>query len=556
MTAESITVPQMFLKTVAEHADKTALRHKHLGAWQDVTWADYLERVRGVALGLTSLGTERGDRVAVMAKNRPEWLYSDVGTMSMGGATVAIHKGSPPNQCEYVIGHSDARVFIVEDDADLEKVLTFRDKTPNLERIVVMDPKEQNDFSDQMVITFDALRQKGRALGEKEPGLFYELVNRSQPEDMALINYVPVSEGPPRGAMLSHENITWTTRSFGQAVAFQPSDELVSSLPLSHAAERVFTGFLPLRFGHTVNFADNPATLLADLCEISPSVIFTVPRVWEKFFSAVKNLPPDAAKENLGLNRCRVALTGAADISSDVFEYYQGIGVPLRQGYGLTECTGVACTHRDQAIETGNVGQALPGVEVRIAEDGEVLIKGPNVFLGYYRDPEATKEIMKAGRLCSGDVGELDERGFLSLTGKKKDLIIKAGGKNISPQGIENKIKAGPYISDAVLVGDGRKFLSVLIALDEENTARYARENNIPFSSYESLAETPEIRDLVDKEMEKVNETLHKAEMVKKSIIVPGKLYDEEGGTTPTIQAKRKYVNEKFADLIEAIYKR
>jgi long-chain acyl-CoA synthetase len=596
------TVPEMFLARIAKNPDRVALRYKHLGIWRDVTWAEYLEKVRHTAMGLVSLGVNPGDRVAVIGENRPEWLYADHGTMCVGAATVGIYTTSPANQCEYVVSHSGSRVFFAEDDEQLDKALMLRKNCPALEKIIVMDTKGLREFSDPMVMSFEQLLEQGRRLDEKEPNRFREYIGGISPKDLALVIYTSGTTGPPKGAMLSHTNVTWTTWSIGEALPMFPHDELLSFLPLSHIAERMFTSFLPLHFGYTVNFTESPDTVMGNFREVSPTVIFAVPRIWEKYLSGIRIRITNATwfkkvsytlaerigrryaekkfrdgrvsaglkflhglanflvfyklRERLGFERCRMAVSGAAPISPDVLKYYHGIGVPLRQVYGQTEGSGPTCIHQGGIIEPENVGPPLPGVEVRLDEDGEILVKGDNVFMGYYNNPEANAETLKDGWLHSGDVGELDERGFLTITDRKKDLIITAGGKNISPQNIENQIKFSPYVNDAIVIGDKLKFLSALIVLDEENVVQYAQDHKIHFTTYESLTKSPEVIELIDSEVNRINQALAHVETIKKFTIVPKKLYEEDGEVTPTMKVKRKFINEHFRDLIEAMYRR
>lgn len=601
MSQEKITVPRQFLQIARKNPKKVALRHKYLGIWRDITWSEYQEKVRHVGLGLYSLGVRPGDRVAVIGENRPEWLFCDIGTMGIGAVTVGIYTTSPANQCEYVTGHSEAKVFIAEDDEQLDKALMFREKTPELQKIIVIDTKGLKGFSDPMVMTFDELLAKGKEINDNNPNMFDELANQIDPDDMALIIYTSGTTGPPKGAMLSHHNVTWTTWSIGEALPIYPDDELLSFLPLSHIAERMFTTFLPLRFGYTVSFTESPDTVMDNFREISPTVIFAVPRIWEKYYSGIRIRIANATwfkkisyglaekigrqyaeslfrhrkvtpglrvmrflanilvfyqlRERLGFERCRMAVSGAAPISPDVLKYFHGIGVPLRQVYGQTEGSGPTCIHQGDLIIPENVGPPLPGVEVKIAEDGEILVKGGNVFMGYYKNEEATRETLIDGWLHSGDVGTIEENDFLKITDRKKDLIITAGGKNISPQNIENQLKFSPFINDAIIIGDKLKFLAALIVLDEENVVQYAQDNKIPFTTYESLTQSPEIVELIDEEVKKVNEGLAKVETVKKFTIVPKKLYEEDGEVTPTMKVKRKFINEHFKDLITAMYK-
>jgi len=596
-----LTIAQMFLARAQVAPEKVALRRKYLGVWRDITWSDYLRNVKYTCLGLISLGLEKGDRVAVIGENRPEWLYADLATMAAGAVTVGVYTTSSVTQCEYVVGHSEAKFYIGEDEEQLDKALEFRDKTPELKKIIVMDTKGLKRFSDPMVMTFDELLKLGESMEEKNPDLFERLTNSTSLDDMALIIYTSGTTGPPKGAMLSHGNISWTTKSIGDATPIFDTDELLSFLPLSHIAERMFSVFLPIRYGYTVNFVESTDTIQANFQEISPTVIFAVPRIWEKYYSTIRIKMANSTwfkkvcysiaekislqygkarfeygkapaylrtlrsivnvlvfyklRERLGFERVRLAVSGAAPISPDVLRYFHGIGVPLREVYGQTEGSGPTCIHRGDDIELGNVGPALPGVEVKIADDGEILVKGGNVFIGYFRNPEATSETILDGWLCSGDVGRFDDKGFLKITDRKKDLIITAGGKNIAPQNIENQLKFSPYINDAIVIGDRLKFISALIVLDEENVVQFAQDNKIPFTTYESLTKAPEIIELIDSEIQEVNKGLSHVETVKKFRIVPKKLYEEDGEVTPTMKVKRRHVNKNFGDLIKSMYK-
>ncbi|MEJ2719113.1 MAG: AMP-binding protein [Deltaproteobacteria bacterium] len=594
------TVPEMFLDRVSRHPDNVALRYKYLGIWRDITWGEYRQKVRHTALGLVCLGIQKGDRVAIIGENRPEWLFADLAVMCIGGVSVGIYTTSAAGQCEYVVAHSQSRIYIAEDEEQLDKALMFRNRTPDLKKIVVIDPKGLRDFSDPMVMTFDELLAQGQELDQREPDRFDQTTRTVRPEDQALTIYTSGTTGPPKGAMLSHYNVAWTGWSIGEALPLYSTDELLSFLPLSHIAERMFSSFLPLRFGYTVNFTESPDTVMANVQEVSPTVMFAVPRIWEKYYSGIRIRIANATwfkrvsyflaerigrryaelkfqrkkipiglrflrliadivvlyklRERLGFERLRDAVSGAAPISPEVLKYYNAIGVRLRQVYGQTEGTGPTCIHQGDNIEPENVGPPLPGVEVRIDEDGEILVKGGNVFMGYFRDPQATSETLVDGWLHSGDVGELDSRGYLAITDRKKDLIITAGGKNIAPQNIENQLKFSPYINDAIVIGDKLKFLSALIVLDEENVIQYAQDEKIPFTTYESLTKSPEIIELIDREVQEVNKNLAHVETVKKFTIVPKKLYEEDGEVTPTMKVKRKYINEIYGDLIKAMY--
>jgi long-chain acyl-CoA synthetase len=392
----------------------------------------------------------------------------------------------------------------------------------------------------------------------------------------------------------------WAVGAITRAMPLYDSDELVSFLPLCHIAERMFSVFIHLFFEYTINFIENTDTVTQNIIEISPTVMFAVPRIWEKYSSTIvikmkdanwfKRLCFQAAyrigrryaearltdggagprlrlayrlahflvfgklKERLGLERIRVAISGAAPISPEVLKFYHAIGIPLRQVYGQTEGTGIATIHQKDEIEADNVGPPFPGIEVAIAEDGEVLVRGGCVFMGYYKNTEATAETVVDGWLHSGDVGEMDDRGFLKITDRKKDLIITSGGKNIAPQYIENKLKFSPFINDAVVVGDNRKYIAALIFIDEDNVVKFAQEQKVQFSTYANLTRTREINDLIWREIKDVNQTLAQVEQIKKFRIIPKKLIQEDGEVTPTMKLKRKYINETYKELIDEMY--
>ncbi len=596
----ALTVPRLFFDRVAELGQRIALRKKDLGLWRDISWEEYGRKARQTALGLVALGLEPGEAVAVIGENSPEWLYTDMGAMAAGGITVGIYTTNAAEECGYILSHSEARVYIVEDEEQLDKALAVREDCPSLQKIVVIDTEGLKTFEDPMVMSFEELLELGERFDKEHPGSFDERLSSRQAEDVALLIYTSGTTGPPKGAMLSHDNVIWTCKSLSMSVPVRASDELVSFLPLSHIAERMFSVYLPLRFRYTVNFIESTDTVTENIVEISPTVLFAVPRIWEKYSSAIfirmkdatwfkrlsfglalkigkayarARLEKDGAsallsyafrlahfavfnklKERIGMERVRVAISGAAPIGPEVLKFYHAIGVPLRQVYGQTEDTGPTSVHKGDLIEAENVGPALAGVEVVIAEDGEILVRGRNVFKGYYKNPEATVETLVEGWLHSGDVGVLDERGYLTITDRKKDLIITSGGKNIAPQYIENKLKFSSFINDAVVIGDGRKYVSALIFIDEDNVVKFAQETKVPFTTFGSLTKAKEVVQLIAEEVDTVNKTLARVEQVKRFSLLPKKLIAEDGEVTPTMKLKRKYINETYAELIEQMY--
>ncbi|MBA3011585.1 MAG: AMP-binding protein [Proteobacteria bacterium] len=601
MTTDSIqTIPQIFNETVDRHQDRVALRTKKLGLWQDITWKHYHERARLVGTALVSMGFEKGDAACIIGDNAVEWVMADMGIQCVGGVSVGIYATNAWSQVEYVVTHCDARFLFVENEEQLDKWLMFKDKTPLLKQVIVWDTRGLKHFKDPQVMTFEALLEKGKAVCDAHPTLFADRGATVSPEDTAVLIYTSGTTGPPKGAELSHGNVTWMARAVARTNVLYTTDQVLSFLPLCHIFERLFTVFIHIRYAYTVNFVEKPDTILQNMIEVSPTVGYAVPRIWEKYYSNVMIKMADATwfkrlvfhgalkigemradrlmnfqpiplghrflfflanllvfrklKERLGFERIRVAYSGAAPISQEVLRFFQSIGMNLIEGYGQTEATGVTTLSPEGRVRFGTVGQALEGTQLKIAPDGEILVRSPGVFKGYYKNEVATHESFRDGWLLTGDVGALDEKGFLRITDRKKDIIVTAGGKNITPQYIENKLKASIHINDAVVIGDNRKFLSCLVMIDEDNVMKFAQDNKIQFSTYGDLTQHPAIIQLIDREIQQVNQTLARVENIRKFTILPKRLYEEDGEMTPTMKIKRKIVNQRFKDIIEAMY--
>lgn len=594
------TVPAVFGNTAEKYGARAALRKKEYGLWHDISWDEYYRRTCCVSAALVSMGFEKGECTAIIGGNCPEWVIADMGIQCAGGVSVGVYATNAWEQVKYVTTHSRSKFLFAENEEQLDKWLKFRDDAPELKKIIVWDTRGLRRFKDPMVTTFDDLVENGRRLLKENPSLVEERINAIDAEDLSVLIYTSGTTGPPKGAMLTHENATWMAKAVAGVNAIHDTDDVLSFLPLCHIFERLFSVFIHITCGYTVNFVEKPDTVTDNMREVSPTVGYGVPRIWEKYYSAVMIRMSDAEwfkrlvfgtalsigkktaslkmafenvpiplkiqyffahlavfgklKERLGLERIRVAYSGAAPISPEVLHFFQSIGVNLIEGYGQTEGTGVATLPRIGAVKFGTVGRPLPGIDLKIGGDGEILIKGPGVFKGYFGNPEASRESLEDGWLRTGDIGELDKDGFLKITDRKKDIIVTAGGKNITPQYIENKLKAGIYVNDAVVIGDRRKFLTCLIMIDEDNVIKYAQDHKIQFSTYKDLTRTPEIISLIQREVDRVNETVSRVENVRKFTILPKKLYEEDGEVTPTMKVKRKFVNKAFEDLIEAMY--
>ncbi|MFH1135492.1 MAG: long-chain fatty acid--CoA ligase [Pseudomonadota bacterium] len=599
---ESDSIPKLFRQRVEEWADRTAMREKQFGLWRDISWREFGESARNLGLGLAGLGLEKGDRVAIISENNPQWLYTDMGTQAAGGITVGIYTTDSAAQVEYVVGHSQARFFVAENEEQLDKILEVRERLPGLEKIIVIDMEGLRGFCDPMVMSFDELLDLGREVDRRDPGLFAKLLGSVRPEETAFLIYTSGTTGPPKGAMITHDNILGGMDSFFTVFPGLMTDEILTFLPLCHIAERGVSAMGLLMNGYTINFAEEMSTVPQDIREVSPTIFFAVPRIWEKFYSGLilrlkeataferlafrwavaagkkfseyrlrREEPPlylkglhrlaDWAvlrnlKKFIGLDRARFCLSGAAPISPDLLRFYHALGVDIREVYGQTESSGGVTIHYDGDIQFGTVGRPIPGVEVKCADDGEILIKGPGVFKGYFRDPDKTAETVIDGWLHTGDVGRIEPNGHVVITDRKKDIIITAGGKNITPSEIENQLKFCPYINDAVVIGDGRKFLTALIMIDDENVMKYAQDNRVPFTTYASLTKRPEIIKLIQQEVDEVNKKFARVETVKKFRLIEIQLTAEDEEITPTMKLKRSFISKKFKAEIESMYGR
>ncbi len=593
------TLPELFFAQVGARGDALALRYKAYGIWHRVSWREYGERVRQVAGGLLALGLRHQENVAILGDNRPEWPYCHLGTMAAGGVTCGIYPTSAPEQVAYLLRHSRARILFVENEEQLEKALQVLGET-RVERVVVWDAKGLWGFADERVAFFEDFLKQGREFLETHPGALERVLAETRPEDTAMIIYTSGTTGPPKGAMLSHRNILWAVESLGQAIPVAEGEEVISYLPFAHIFENYTSVFNPVRFGQVVNFVESPETLFQNVREVSPTYFAGPPRIWEKLASTIELRMRDSTrlkrvlyrlalgigrrharacraggaglalraayalayglvlyplKRRIGLDRTRLAVSAAAPAAPELFDFFHALGVPLLEVYGMTESTGIISANRPGSERVGTVGQPFPGVEVRLADDGEILVRGPNVFQGYFEDPERTREAVDAeGWLHTGDVGAWED-GYLRIVDRKKDLIITAGGKNIAPAYIENKLKFSPYIQDAVVVGDGRKYLVALILIDEDHVTEYAQDHRIPFATFADLTRHPEIHRLIQREVDQVNRTLSPVESIKRFALLPRRFYEEEGDVTPTKKVKRRRIEERYADLIAALYR-
>ncbi len=523
--------------------------------------------------------------------------------MSVGAISVGIYPTNPPAEVEYLLSHSGARVVVAEDQEQVDKALAVADRCPALERIVYVDPKGLRGYRDARLVPYVEVERLGRALHEEDPARFDRLVDERTPDEIATIVYTSGTTAAPKGAMLTQANLAEAIRVSGLLWRASEDDRICSYLPLCHVAEKLFTTYLPIAFGASANFAESIDTVTANLREVEPTIFLGVPRIWEKMAAGVQIRMQDAdpvkravfrlwtrigerladvwirsggrypwpwkavyalgwlllyrsLQNKLGLARCHTPVSGAAPISPDVLRFFHAIGIHVREAWGLTECVGAATLTRGESVRIGSVGPPIPGMEARIANDGEILLRSKLVFAGYYRDPEGTAEAVDAdGWLHTGDVGFIDEAGHVHITDRKKDLMITAGGKNIAPSLIENKLKASPLIKEAIAIGDRRRYVAALIGIERDAVGDWATRRGIAFTTYRDLTERPEVIELIAGEVRRANRDLALVEQVTKFRLIPKELDHEDGELTATQKVKRAILQERFRDLVETLYR-
>ena len=596
------TVPALFRKRVADlGAEKVALREKDFGIWNEYSWADWGERARLVGNGLKALGLARGDVCSVAAEVVKEWLFADLGIICMGGVTNGVYPTDSSTQVEYLINDSGTRFYFVEDEEQLDKVLAVRERTPTLEKIIIFDMEGLRKLDDPMCMSFDALIDLGSAFAAENPAVWDEEIDAARPGDLMILTYTSGTTGPPKGAMISEANMMFMMGTLQGCYGVRPSDEQLGFLPLAHVAGRMFYTFVVIEAGSVVNLVENPETLVRDIQEVSPTIHFAVPRVWEKQFSTVQiklkegtaagrwayeraialgerraahlkdgssvpvglsaaffladKLVLKNVRRLLGIDACRWLATAAAPIAPELIDWYWALGKPMYECYGQTECTGIATANVAGEFRIGSVGKATTGAEVALADEGEIVIRSPGVIQGYWNKPEKTADTIRQGWLHTGDVGRIDDDGYVYIIDRMKDIIITAGGKNITPSEIENQLKFSPYITDAVVVGDRRPYLTCLVMIDHDNVTKFAQDNDVPFTNYTSLCHAQEVVDLVGREVETVNAKFARVETIKRFRLIDQLLDPEDDELTPTQKLKRKVVNEKYAVMIDGMYR-
>jgi long-chain acyl-CoA synthetase len=609
--ATTTTVATRIRDRARSDPDRIAMREKDFGVWQEVTWAQYWDTVLDVGHALLDLGIEPGDRVAIHSENRREWLYTDVGTVAVRAVTVGLYPTNPAAEVRYLLSDSGARVLIAEDQEQLDKALDVLDGLPDLQWIVYIEPRGiRGRYDHPKLISWEDFLTRGRAHRAAHPNAVEQRMAQAEADDVMTLIYTSGTTGPPKGAVLSVANVEFAIQVLVHGGGFtdpapSPDDITLSYLPLCHVAERTFTVWFNAAAGVQVNFAESIETVQQNLREVQPTILFGVPRIWEKILAAVNIKMASASRlkranyrlwmgvaerigstlvrtggvhtsstralsalghvflfralrDRIGMREVRYAASGAAPIAPEVLQFFMGIGVPMHEVYGMTENTAVATANRPGRIRLGTVGEPHPGVEVRIDETtGEIQTHHPGNFVGYWDKPEATAEALTPdGWLRTGDVGEWVEGTHIKITDRMKDIIITAGGKNISPSEIENALKASPFIKEAIVIGDKRKYLTALIGIELDTVGDWAQRRRLAYTTYRDLTDKPEVRDLVQSAVDEVNARFSSVEGIKRFQFLPKELDHEDGELTATQKVKRSAITDTFGELVESMYGR
>ncbi len=601
MTQGGDTLPKLLLANAQRYGRrKVAIREKEYGIWQAYSWSQYLEQVRDFALGLAALGFQRGDKLATIGDNRPQLYWALVAAQALGGVPVPIYQDAIAAELRYVVDHSDAKILVAEDQEQVDKVLEMKGELPKVQAVIYDDPKGMRHYAYPFLLSFTAVQVRGRAFGEEQTGYFDEVVAKGSAEDLAIINYTSGTTGAPKGVMLTHRNLIATAESYLQVDPLGERDEILAYLPMAWIGDTFFSVVLAFLSGAAVNCPEDTTTVRQDFREIGPTMTFAPPRIWENLLSQAQVKIGDAGwlqralcqrflllgmqvaawrmhgqpvplswrllawlgewlvyaplRDQLGLRKLRAATTGGAAIGPEVIQFFRAIGVNLKQLYGMTECSAPATVQRDGAVKVDSAGAPIPGVEVKISDSGEVLLRGPGLFVGYYKDPEATAKTLEGGWLATGDAGFLDQDGHLVIIDRAKDVSHLLDGSVFAPQYIENRLKFSPYIKEAVGVGHERSCVVAMINIDLDVVGNWAEKRGIPYSGYADLAQKPEVYELVLKEVQRVNAALTAALRIKKFVLLHKELDPDDAEITRTRKLRRRFVYDKYGDIIEALY--
>jgi long-chain acyl-CoA synthetase len=605
-TRELDTFPKLARANAARMPGRVAIREKDYGIWQSSTWGDYLAHARAIGLGLASLGLRRGDKVAIVGDNRPQLYWAVLATQALGGVPVPLYQDSIEREIEYIVDHAEARFAIVEDQEQVDKLLNVRARCPRLETIVYDDARGMRAYSETCLVSLAEVEEAGRKFEMGHPALFDEEIDRGRGTDVAIICYTSGTTGVPKGAMLSHENLIVTARNAAEAEGLREDEEILSYLPMAWVGDHVFSYAQAILVGFAINCPESAATVLSDLREIGPTYFFAPPRIWESLLTTVMVRVEDCAWpkrrlvrffldlaqslerarlagrqiggwrrwlyplgrllvygplcDNLGLRRVRRAYTAGEAIGPEIFVFFRGLGINVKQLYGMTEASVFVTIQRDGEVRLDSVGTPIKGVELRISAEGEVQYRSPGVFQGYYKNADATRQVMlEGGWMRSGDAGFLDAAGHLKIIDRAKDLSRLATGTIFAPKYLENKLKFSPYVKEAVCIGADRPYVTALVNIDLTAVGNWAERRGIAYTSYTDLSQRPEVYDLIQTDVERVNRSLLEDEVLKgaqirKFLILHKELDPDDEEITRTRKVRRGYIAQKYAPLIEALY--
>ncbi len=594
------TLPKLLVANARRYGDKIALREKEFGIWQSMSWAEYLDHVRHFSLGLLSLGLEPGDKIAIIGDNRPEWVIAELAAHAAGAISMGVYQDSIADEVQYLVDFSDARFVIAEDQEQVDKILEVWDRLPKVEKVIYYDPRGLRNYTEPFLLYFPEVEAMGETYERAHPDLFMRNVDKTRADQVAIFSTTSGTTGKPKIAMLTHNNLLSMSRNLLAIDPMTPDDEYLSFLPMAWIGEQMMTVSSALTAGFTVNFPEEPETVRENLREIGPHVMFSPPRIWENLVSEVQVKIEDATwlkrkvfdwampigyemadtifekkkpsrtlrwkyrladwliftpiKDKMGLRRMKRCYTGGAALGPDVFRFFHALGVNLKQIYGQTEISGISVVHRDGDIKFQTVGLPLPETEVRIADNGEILSRSPAVFVGYYKNPEATAETLKDGWLHSGDAGYFDEDGHLIVIDRAKDVMTLHDGTKFSPQFIENKLKFSPYIREAVVFGGDWPFVTAMINIDFENVGKWAEKHQIPYTTYTDLSQKPEVYKIIREHVIRVNKDLPPAARIRRFILLHKELHADDAELTRTRKVRRRFIAERYADIISALY--
>jgi long-chain acyl-CoA synthetase len=597
------TLPRLLVRNAREFAQRAAMREKDRGIWQAWTWRDYHDHVRHLALGLAALGFTRGDKLSVIGDNRPRLYAAQLAAQCLGGVSVPVYQDSIAKELAFVWNHAEVSVIVAEDQEQVDKILALREELPALRLVIYDDPRGMLGYTHDWLKSFADLEALGRERAAKDAALFEQEIERGMPDDVAFVCYTSGTTGSPKGAMITHANAIETARMAVASETFKIEDDYLAYLPMAWMGDAFYTLVMSLYVGFTVNCPESPETVQRDLRELGPTQLLAPPRIWENMLTGVLVRAADAGplkrrvfeyfrkvaeeveilraegkplslgqrlkyalgeffvygpvRDQLGLRRTRFALTGGAPLGPDTFRFFRSIGVNLKQVYGSTETTGLVSLQPSAEANPTTVGRPCPGIEVKIAERGEVLVRGGGIFRGYLKNEEATREVIDPeGWFRTGDAGFVDPQGHLVIIDRAKDVGAVADGTPFAPQFIENKLKFSPYIREAVAFGHDRPFVTAMVAIDMNTVGTWAERRSIAYTSYMDLSQKPEVSDLVRDEIAKINETLPEATRIRRFLLLTKDLEADDAEMTRTRKVRRRYVAEKYAPVIDAFYSR